>query len=203
MNALVFFAVPALVLSHPPSSKPSASLHEILESLEGVPESVVDAKLPQTPMLAKKSARLWARHRAVLSSLLAPDDLLSVDAHMKALIVHATQASSEQCARSAIAASRLLTKHVSPERKRQLMVADLSGMEAWMDFKKGSSTVDLEGAFNALREGDAAHAKVWAQVDQAFATLDAAEKNRDYESAKRQVKRLLDLVDDLERAPGV
>jgi hypothetical protein len=192
---LLLLPPPALVQPAPAAAR---AIEAFLETLEGLPEAVIDGEFPKLPALLKGIRAKWDQCRKSIALTVPERELDLIAQRLEAM---AAMKPREQ-AEAALEVSALLSGHMPLSRNMKLLNADRAGMLAWcyVDARRWEAIPNLAEAFKPLLEGTPGrHPKVVEEIRASLERLRDDQAERSVHQTKRTLVHLLDLIDDLEK----
>lgn len=192
---LLMLAPPAQAQVAPAAMKP---IEALLETLEGVPEALIDNKAARIPALIMRVKTQWERSKAQIAASIPGLDAESITKNIANM---GTQKPHEQ-AESALELSAVLSRHVPASRSMQLLDADRTGMLAWcrVDAGRWTEIPSVADAFKPLLDGDQGkHSKAVSEIQVELGRFQEEQAQKSTAKAKHTLQKLLDLIDVLEK----
>jgi hypothetical protein len=192
---LLLLTPPALVQPAPAATR---AIEAFLETLEGLPEAVIDGEFPKLPALLKGIRGKWEQSRRNIALAVPEQELERVVQRLEAMGAMKPREQAE----AALEVSALLSGHLPLSRNLKLLNADRAGMLAWccVDGRRWEAIPNLAEAFKPLLDGaPGRHPKVVEEIRASLERFRDDQAERSVHQTKRTLVHLLDLIDDLEK----
>jgi hypothetical protein len=195
MMILMLMVPPALVQPAPGAIR---ALESFVETLEALPEAVIDGEFPKLPALLKAARVKWEQARKAAAPLMPERELELSAQRLEAMGAMKPREQAE----AALELCALVSGHLPLTPNVKLLNADRAGMLAWcyVDARRWEAVPNLAEAFRPLLE--APHGRHQKVVEELRASLERLRDDlaeRSVHQSKRTLVHLLDLLDDLEK----
>ena len=191
----ILFLLPALVAQAPLAP---ATLDQLQDLLEAIPEAVVDGKTANLKALLAKARTGWDKAKPELRKTIPEAEATFIDRQLKAM----EKMSPREKAAGAIGISSTLSRFQPRSPKQDLQAADRTAMLAWCSVDAGlwQQIPRVAEAFKPVLDQDKGrHPLAVASAGEALQRFQTAVTKKQAPTAKKALKELLALVDVLEK----
>ncbi|BDU73213.1 hypothetical protein [Mesoterricola silvestris] len=188
-------APPAIVQ---PAAVAPRSFGAFVEALEEVAEAFIDGRESELPALVVASRKAWEHAKRNHASVLADGEIQAIDRGLDALAGLKPRFMAE----SALGLGGTILGHMRPSRNRARLVADAATMLAWcrVEARAWDQVPNVAEAFQPYLDQCGGHrAPEVRRIHDYLGVLQDDLANRSVTGAKRDLRRLLELLDQAER----